>query len=142
MARGNGRTLNVKIPTAKVIKALESKLAQIKVDYAKQDENEAKFQKQVETWKKQVMKFAIANISDAENLRTNYRAWSGNLNVDFDLKVDEKDFPAEPSREFESMHQTTYNDMKEEIENAIRILKMTDEETVSTSTYNSIARYL
>ncbi len=35
-----------------------------------------------------------------------------------------------------------YRDTKEEIENAIRILKMTDEETVSTSTYNSIARYL
>jgi hypothetical protein len=32
--------------------------------------------------------------------------------------------------------------MKEEMENAIRILKMTDEETVSTSTYNAIARYL
>ena len=29
-----------------------------------------------------------------------------------------------------------------EIENAIRILKMTDEEVVSTSTYNAIARYL
>ena len=142
MARGNGRTLNVKIPTAKVIKALETKLAQIKVDYTKQDENEAKYQKQMETWRKQVTKFAVANISKAENLRTNYRAWSGNLNVDFDLKVDEKDFPTEPQREFESMHQTTYNDMKEEIENAIRILKMTDEETVSTSTYNSIARYL
>ena len=142
MARGNGRTLNVKIPTAKVIKALETKLAQIKVDYAKQDENEAKYEKQMETWRKQVIKFAIANISKAENLRTNYRAWNGNLNVDFDLKVDEKDFPAEPVREFESLHQHTYNDMKEEIENAIRILKMTDEETVSTSTYNSIARYL
>lgn len=142
MARGNGRTINVKIPTVKVIKALETKLAQIKVDYTKQDENEAKYQKQMETWRKQVTKFAVANISKAENLRTNYRAWNGNLNVDFDLKVDEKDFPAEPQREFESMHQHTYNDMKEEIENAIRILKMTDEETVSTSTYNSIARYL
>jgi hypothetical protein len=28
------------------------------------------------------------------------------------------------------------------MENAIRILKMTDEETVNTSTYNAIARYL
>ena len=146
MARGNGRTINVKIPTAKVIKALETKLAQIKVDYAKQDENEAKYEKQMETWRKQVIKFAIANISKAENLRTNYRAWSGNLNVDFDLKIDdkvnEKDFPKEPTREFEVINQHVYNDMKEEIENAIRILKMTDEETVSTSTYNSIARYL
>jgi len=32
--------------------------------------------------------------------------------------------------------------MKEEISNAIRILQLTDEEVVSTSTYNSIARYL
>jgi hypothetical protein len=28
------------------------------------------------------------------------------------------------------------------MENAIRILKMTDEETVNASTYNAIARYL
>ncbi|NDB62073.1 hypothetical protein EB001_27085, partial [bacterium] len=118
MARGNNRTINVKIPTTKVIKALEYKLAQIKVDYAKQDENEAKYQKQMDTWRKQVTKFAIANISKAENLRTSYRSWNNNLNVDFDLKVDEKDFPKEPERNFEVINQHVYNDMKEEIENA------------------------
>jgi len=142
MARGNSRTINVKIPTAKVIKALETKLAQMKADYAKQDENEAKYQKQMDTWRKQVTKFAVANISKAENLRTNYRSWNNNLNVDFDLKVDEKDFPKEPERDFETFHKHAYDEMREEIENAIRILKMTDEEVVSTSTYNSIARYL
>ena len=142
MARGNGRTINVKIPTVKVIKALETKLAQIKTDYAKQDENETRYQKQLETWKKQVVKFAIANISDAQNLRTNYRSWNGNLNVDFDLNTNGKEFPTEPEREFESINSCMYRDMVEEIENAIRILKLTDEETVSTSTYNSIAKYL
>jgi hypothetical protein len=142
MARGNGRTLNVKIPTVKVIKALETKLAQIKTDYAKQDENEAKFQKSLEKWRKEVAKFAIANISKAENLRTNYRSWNRTLNVDFDLTCSETEFPVEPQREFEQILSHSYNDMKEEIENAIRILKMTDEESVSTSTYNSIARYL
>jgi hypothetical protein len=40
------------------------------------------------------------------------------------------------------MHASTYNEMKEEMSNAIRILQLTDEQTVSTSTYNSIARYL
>ena len=142
MARGNNRTINVKIPTVKVIKALETKLAQVKADYEKQDENETKYQKQMETWKKQVVKFAIANISDAQNLRTNYRAWTGNLNVDFDLNVKESDFPKEPERNFESINSHGYNEMVEEIENAIRILKLTEEEVVSTSTYNSIARYL
>ena len=34
------------------------------------------------------------------------------------------------------------NSLMKEITNAIRLLKMTDEETVSTSTYNAIAQYL
>ena len=140
MARG--KAIQVKIATVKVIKALEAKLAKIEADYTKQDENEAKFQKSVEKWNKEIAKFAVEKIAKAENLRTNYRAWTNTLNVDFDLKVEEKDFPKQPERDFEQLHLHTYREMKEEIQNAIRILKMTDEEVVSTSTYNAIARYL
>ena len=142
MARGNGRTINVKIPTVKVIKALETKLTQIKADYTKQDELETKYQEAKDKWTKELAEFAVANIAKAENLRTNYRSWGNMLNVDFDLNTNGKEFPAEPEREFESINSCMYRDMVEEIENAIRILKLTDEETVSTSTYNSIARYL
>jgi len=141
MAR-NGKAINVKIPTTKVIKALEVKLAEIKKAYAEQGANEAKYQKAREKWQKEIGKWAIANFSKAENLRTNYRQWNKTLNVDFDLTVNEGDFPVEPEKDYEIIHQHTYNEMKEEIENAIRILKMTDEEVVSTSTYNAIARYL
>ena len=140
MARG--KAIQVKIATVKVIKALEAKLAKIEADYTKQDENEAKFQKSVEKWNKEIAKFAVEKIAKAENLRTNYRAWTNTLNVDFDLKVEEKDFPKQPERDFEQLHLHTYREMKEEMENAIRILKMTDEEVVNTSTYNAIARYL
>jgi hypothetical protein len=142
MARGNGRTINVKLPTAKVITALQQALAKLELDYTSQDEAEIQYQKAAEKWRKEVIKFAVDNISKAENIRTNYRQWSGNLNVDFDLTIKESDVPAEPQRDFETMHISTYKDMKEEIANAIRILQLTDEETVSTSTYNSIARYL
>ena len=142
MARGNGRTINVKLPTAKVIVALQQALAKLELDYTSQDEAEAKYQKAAEKWRKEVIEFAIDNISKTENMRTNYRQWSGSLNVDFDLTVKQSEFPVEPLRDFESMHLNTYKDMKEEISNAIRILQLTDEETVSTSTYNSIARYL
>ena len=140
MARS--KPISVKIATTKVIKALETKLAQLQADYTKQDENEAKYQKAREKWQKEIGKWAIANIAKSENLRTNYRQWNRTLNVDFDLVVDEKDFPKEPEKDYEQIHQHTYREMKEEMENAIRILKMTDEETVSTSTYNAIARYL
>jgi hypothetical protein len=142
MARGNGRTINVKLPTAKVITALQQALAKLELDYTSQDEAEVQYQKAAEKWRKEIIKFAVDNISKAENIRTNYRQWSGNLNVDFDLTIKESDVPAEPQRDFETMHISTYKDMKEEIANAIRILQLTDEEVVSTSTYNSIARYL
>jgi hypothetical protein len=140
MARG--KAINVKIATPKVIKALETKLAEIKKAYAEQGANEAKYQKAREKWQKEIGKWAIDHFSKAENLRTNYRQWNKTLNVDFDLIVNESDFPAEPEKDYEVIHQHSYNEMKEELENAIRILKMTDEEFVSTSTYNAIARYL
>ena len=142
MARGNGRTINVKIPTQKVITALQQSLAKLELDYTSQDEAESKYQNAMEKWRKDIATWAIAKFSKAENIRTNYRSWNKTMNVDFDLVVDEKDFPAEPERNFEQMNIHTYRDMKDEISNAIRILKMTDEETVSTSTYNSIAKYL
>jgi len=136
------KAISVKIATTKVIKALETKLEKIKTDYAKQDENEAKFRKAQEKWQKEIGKWAIEQISKAQNLRTNYRSWNKTLNVDFDLVCDESSFPKEPEKNYEEIHRHTYNEMVEEIENAIRILKMTDEEVVSTSTYNAIARYL
>ena len=137
-----GKAINVKIATTKVIKALEARLAKLNKDWQSQSENEAKYEKARKAWQKEVGKFAVAQISKAENLRTNYRQWNKTLNVDFDLTINESDFPKEPERDFEVLHQHTYNEMKEEMENAIRILKMTDEEVVSTSTYNAIARYL
>jgi len=106
MARG--KAIQVKIATAKVIKALETKLAQLEKDYTSQEANEAKFQKKQEAWRKEIGKWAIANFSKAENLRTNYRQWNKTLNVDFDIIVSEKDFPIEPEKDYETIHQHTF----------------------------------
>ena len=72
MAR-NGKSINVKIATTKVIKALENKLAQIKKDKANQKVNEEKFNKAHEKWSKDVAKLALTAISKAENLSANLR---------------------------------------------------------------------
>jgi DNA repair exonuclease SbcCD ATPase subunit len=140
MARG--KAISVKIATVKVIKALETRLAELEKNYATQGENEAKHAKAIEKWRKEVGKWAIDNFSKSENLRTSYRSWNNTLNVDFDIITKEGTFPAEPEKDFEVVHTHTYNEQKEEMTNAIRILKMTDEEFVNTSTYNAVARYL
>ena len=139
MARG--KAINVKIATAKVIKALETKLAQLQKDKANQKSNEEKHKKAVEKYNKEIAKLAVAQIAKAQNLRVNTR-YNGIVNVDFDLPAGTIELPDEPQRDYEVMADWQYKEIIEEIENAIRILKMTDEEVVSTSTYNSIARYL
>ena len=136
------RQITVKVATTKVIKALETRLATLEKDYATQGANEAKYQKAVEAWRKEIGKWAIANFSKAENLRTNYRQWNNTLNVDFDIITKEGNFPAEPEKDFEVIHQHQYREMKEDITNALTILKMTDEETVNASTMKQIAKYL
>jgi hypothetical protein len=136
------RAITVKVATPKVIKALETRLAQLEKDYSTQTEKEAKFGKEQEAWRKEIAKWAIANFSKAENLRTNYRSWNNTLNVDFDIITKEGTFPKEPEKDFEVIHSHTYKEMKEDITNALTILKMTDEETVNASTMKQIARYL
>jgi len=137
------KAISVKIATPKVIKALEASLVKLEADYTSQEANEAKYKKQYEKYRKELVAYAVANIKKAENFRTNYRSWNGTLNIDFDITgLSESDLPKEPTKDFVTMHQHTYLEQKEELSNAIRILKMTDEETVNTSTYNAVARYL
>ena len=136
------KAINVKIPTVRVIAGLEQALATLEADYASQEANEARYQIAYDVYKKALISYAVANIEKAENFRTNYRSYSNNLNIDFDLTVLEKDLPVEPEKEYETIHSSTYRESKKEITNAIRLLKMTDEETVNTSTYNAIAQYL
>ena len=93
------KAISVKIATPKVIKALETRLAKLELDWTNQESNEAKFQKQFDKWKKEVQDYAIANIKKAENFRTNYRSWNNSLNIDFDLTVSEKDLPKEPEKD-------------------------------------------
>jgi hypothetical protein len=136
------RSITVKVATPKVIAALESKLAQVKNDYVNQDQLEAKFQQDLRAWNKALTEYALANIDKAENFRTNYRSWNHSLNIDFDVDTKGKDFPAQPERDFEQIHRHSYNEMVQEISNALSILRMTDEETVNASTFKSIAKYL
>ena len=140
MARG--KAISVKIPTQRVIEALTQSLNKLELDYLSQEANEAKYTIAYESWKKQIGEWAIANYAKSENLRTNYRSYNNTLNVDFDIVAKDGTFPAEPEKDFEVIHRHTYTEQKAEISNAIRILKMTDEEVVNTSTYNAVAQYL
>ena len=135
------KAISVKIATTKVIKALEGALAKLNNDYASQEANEAKHKKANEKWQKDVAKLALDKVSKATDLSAHTR-YNGEIQVSFTLPAGTITLPDEPKKDYVSIHEWQFREQKEEIENAIRILKMTDEEVVSTSTYNAISRYL
>jgi hypothetical protein len=136
------RGITVKLPTHKVVTALEAKLIAVKKNYSNQEAYEAKYQKAYTAWQKELTDFAIANVKKAFNFRTNYRAWNSQLNIDYDITVDEKDLPVCPERAWNNMSSHQYKETVEDISNALSILRMTDELTVNASTMKQIAKYL
>ena len=135
------KAISVKIATVKVIKALETSLEKLKKDFANQATNQAKFDKARKEWASKVGELGLAQIKKADSISANVR-YDGRINIDFYLPAGSIKLPEEPQKDFVTMAEWQYNSKVEEIENAIRILKMTDDEVVSTSTYNAIAQYL
>jgi hypothetical protein len=135
------RSITVKVATPKVIKALEAKLATVEKEYASQGANEAKYEKEVEKYKKTLIDYCVSNIKKAENFRIVRRSYQNCVNIDFDVPATAT-LPTEPQRDFTPIPEYKYNEIKEEINNALNILRMTDEEYVNASTMKSIAQYL
>jgi len=136
------RAISVKVATPKVIKALESKLAELEASYVTSQANEEAFQVAYKEYQTQLQNYAVANISQATNFRTSYRGYQNAVNIDYDVPVNLAGFPVEPKRDFEVVYEHTVTSARTEITNALNILRMTDEEYVSASTMKSIASYL
>jgi hypothetical protein len=137
----SSRALSVKVSTVKVINALETKLVEMKENFANQDVKDQAFQIAYKEYQEQLTQYALTHIEKAANFRTNTR-YNSTVNIDFDVPQDLEGYPAEPKKDWETIAEWQYKQTVEEIENAIRILKMTDEETVSTSTFRTVAQYL
>jgi hypothetical protein len=131
------RAISVKVATPKVIKALEAKLEAGKKAVTNNEKKRKEYAKVEANWSKEVADLAIKHISKAEvSAYENYRS---ELQVTINLPAGTLKFPEKPNLELE---QELSRYEVSEIENAIRILKMTDEETVNASTFKSIAQYL
>jgi len=131
------RAISVKVATPKVIKALETKLAEGKSAIANNEKKRKEYEKTEKAWAKEVADLVIKQISKAEV--SAHENWRGETNVSITMPSGLVKLPAKPEIELE---QELGRYEVQEIENAIRILKMTDEETVNASTFKTIAQYL
>lgn len=131
------RAISVKVSTTKVIKALEDKLVAGKNAVVNNEKKRKDYDKVEKVWAKEVAELIFKQISKAE-VSANEN-WRGEVNANISIPAGLIKLPEKPSMELE---QELGRYEVQEIENAIRILKMTDEEVVNASTFKTIAQYL
>lgn len=126
--------INVKVKTAKVITALENKLAELK---AAETTNE----KLREEYDAAVAKYDVEVHEVVKNLAPkSVSTWKyGSTEVTVKYTILNDVLPPEPQHpDFIRVNTRAIPD----IESAIRLLKMTDEETVNASTFKQISKFL
>jgi len=130
------RSVTVKVATTKVIKALEDKIANnVKIEASNNKKREAYKVAQDKYFKTVLKEFKDSLVIDS----ISKHSWRNSLSVNYEI-VNGATLPDEP--EIEKLESELGQYEINEINNAIRILKMTDEEFVSTSTFKNIAQYL
>lgn len=133
MARG----ITVKVAKDKVVKALKAKLDAGAKAVVSNEKKRKDYVKIEATWAKEVAELIVKNISKAEISAD--ENWRGEVNARFTIPANVIKLPAKPEMGLEN-ELGRYE--VQEIENAIRILEMSDEEFVSASTMKQIAQYL
>jgi hypothetical protein len=133
MARG----INVKVSKAKVVKALKDKLDASAKAIVSNEKKRKEHEKTKKAWSKEVAEIVIKQISKADVSAS--ENWRNEIRVDVTIPAGLVTLPTEPKIELE---QELGRYEVQEIENAIRILEMSDEEFVSASTMKQIASYL
>ena len=126
------RAVSVKIPTAKVIEMIEAKLEQMKQEAKNYPKLVEQYEKEMNSVLNKVIKLAKDNSgSDKVSTYSNYSGISISIAKSLADGIDFPERPADPDN-----WSTKQN--KEQLEKTLKLLRLTDQESVSTSTYNSV----
>lgn len=138
------KQMAVKVQTNKVIKALEEALKIRDKKFADSKKAQAEFDKAMAKHKDDLVKLVKspkAKVTEA----TTYERWhqksEAEQEISVTIKVPKSLIPKEPENK-SVYHERIYNDEVEEINNALRLLRMTDQEYVNASTMKSVSQYL
>jgi hypothetical protein len=148
------RAVSVKIPTAKVIEMIEQKIAEITNDVETYPARKAQYQADYKAYTEQVVArlgqliaqngsalLAEENTDKGIRVSTNYRnaveITIGKELLDLEKPVEPTD--PEPKGYY---NRNSYDTKRNELEKTLRLLKMTEQETITSSTYNSVLELL
>jgi hypothetical protein len=141
------RSLSVKIPTASLIADIEASLAKIEADIAEYPTALAKYREDYEAHKQNIIRLSIEALGKPELIGTDFDSpirVSNQYGRDVSIRLDADklgfpEAPTEPRKPNE--HQSfgrEYTTRKSLLERNLKVLKMTSQEEVSATTYNTV----
>lgn len=139
-------TIKVKVKVSVLITHLDKALAEREKRYATQEKEQEKYEKAMETYNLAVLKLIKSGKAEITEASKNHWAdrhekKKGKSAFSVSVLLPTASLPVMPEA-VNDYHEHTYKAEREEITQAIRVLKLTDEQTVSASTYASVAKYL
>jgi hypothetical protein len=141
------RSLSVKIPTASLIADIEASLAKIEADIKNYPLHLEAYQEQKAAHREQVVLAVIQALGNPLNIGTEYGSvvrvehrYNNQVSVTVDSDVlGLPEAPKEPEKPNERQsYGRDYMTRKELLERNLKVLKMTSQEEVSASTYNTV----
>ena len=133
-------SMNVKVPTKKVIASLEKRLVEMKESNKKAEIDHKEYEAKKREYEAAAKTFVPTGKPTLTHIRWGWGSENDRtVEVQVIYQVKKSELPVRPvCPVFEQFDQRVIR----EVEGAIRILKMTDEETVSASTFKAVSQYL
>jgi hypothetical protein len=130
------RTINVRVSVAKVIGLLEKKVVEMKASNATLEEQMKQKEKTEAAWVKGLVQAHVKSTPTSFNFNDRWNTPDGYFELEVNYLIKGK--MLEPVVLAPRFNETEIRD----VENTIRILKLSEDETVSASTYKNIVQYL
>jgi hypothetical protein len=138
--------LSVKVKTSTLIEALQKALDLREKRWANQEKEKAEYEKEVEAYNATIVKLVKSGkgkITEASESWSSRHERDKKKIKEFNVTVEiPKNLVPEQPKEVTEYRDYDYKNETQEISSSIRILKMTDQEYVSASTYKSVTQYL
>lgn len=139
-------TVKVKVRTRVLTEHLEKALAERVARFQNNEKNRLAYEKEQEKYTQAILKLVKAGKGTLVEAEKHERYWrtpakKGTTSFQVIVELNSSLVPVEPEEATEYREHEFKKD-KEILTQAIRVLKMTEDEFVSASTYNSVAQYL
>lgn len=142
------RSLSVKVPTAKIVEMLENKIAEIKQEIEDFPNKQEQFEREQEVYKSKVVSFAsdylaknLSKIGYDTNSIIRLSNYANRVELSFNTDSIQ-DFPKPPEAPKKpnpsQWYGREYNNQLDMLEKSLKVIKLTEQETVNASTYSSV----